>query len=110
MKVGIVLLTHDNVYSVGTDELPVRPAGDKEILQYLVDRCDGFVCSLNTQAKLPSEWLEKPFKDELNLGIKTFETNPPDLLLINRSSDTRDGKKLRLDGWKKTTLEVWIKD
>jgi len=109
MRVGIALLTKDNVYSIN-DELPIRPSDDKEILQYLIDRCKGFVCSMNTEKKLPIKWLEKPFMDDLNLGIETFETHPPDILLINRSSDTRDGKKLRLDGWKKTNLEVWIKD
>jgi len=109
MKIGIALLTKDNVYSI-EGELPTRPTGDKEILEYLIDRCEGFVCSRNTEKKLPIRWLEKPFTNDLNLGIETFKTYPPDILLINRSSDTREGKKLRLDGWKKTNLEVWIKD
>ena len=104
MRIGSLLLTADDVY-VKDGRLPIRPDHDKEWLKYLCKR-GKVIASPNTIKDLP-DWIEYGKPWDLNLGIKTLYTDPPDILLISRSIDKMDGKKFDLSKWEKVEVEVW---
>jgi len=89
--IGVVLLSADGYYVGENGQLPARPWFDKNLLLAIVK---GNVClaSPNTLAGLPKSILAaaKEVTTEakdvtVNLGIATFRSNPPDLLLVVRS-------------------------
>lgn len=86
--IGMVLLSIDNYYLGPNGELPARPYFDKDLLLAL---CKGMnvLCSPNTEKDLPKSVFNAAntvnsvahLKD-VNLGIATFKTNPPDIMLV----------------------------
>jgi hypothetical protein len=106
--IGMVLLSINNYYIGHTGGLPERPDFDKDLLLAL---CKGMnvLCSPNTEKHLPKSVFEAAntvnsvahLKD-INLGIATFKTNPPDIMLVVRGiSSLKGGKKFDMQ---------WLKD
>jgi len=89
---GIVLLSADNFYLREDGSLPARPSWDKGFLLHLV-KGKKILCSVNTFCGLPpsmlgivSGWTTDPTDDwDVNLGISTFRTNPPDIMYVVRT-------------------------
>ena len=117
MKVGIMLLSQDNMYVDKNGKLPKRPKFDKELLTALV-KGQMFTCSENTFEDLPDSILKNAFytrgRDyDINLGVATFR-NAPHLLIVTRSEEyLQGGKHFSLKGYKRyfegNGLELWIK-
>ena len=98
--IGIVLLSADNYYVGLSDELPPRPHFDKALLLAVCKGMD-VLCSANTEKGLPKSVKQvantvnvpSTLKD-VNLGIATFKSDPPDVLLLVRSRGLLYGGKL----------------
>ena len=118
MKVGIILLSQDNMYVDNHGRLPKRPDFDKELLVALV-KGQKFTCSENTFNDLPDSIMKNAYytagRDyDVNLGIKTFKWDKPHLLLVTRSPQyLNSGKHFSLEGYNRyfdsPTLEIWIR-
>ena len=118
MKVGILLLSIDDVYLDCNGNLPRRPRFDKELLLGLT-RGHKIVAGPNTMRALPDSVLghaevvawEEDY--DVNLGIVTMSVNPPHLLIVVRNrTKLRCGKKFDLTPYdsvfKSLHLELWI--
>jgi len=118
MKVGIILLSQDNMYVDNHGRLPKRPDFDKELLVALVNGQE-YVCGRGTEKSLPKSITENAkFCNaddyDINLGIITLHTNPPHMLIVTRSQEyIHTGKHFSLEGYNRyfdcSTLEIWIK-
>lgn len=106
--IGMVLLSIDGYYVGSTGGLPERPDFDKDLLLAL---CKGMnvLCSPNTEKDLPASVHKvantvnsATYLKDINLGIVTFKTNPPDVMLVVRGINSlKDGKKFDMQ---------WLKD
>jgi len=101
--IGIILLSRDGFYLREDGSLPDRPAFDKTLLLHLVKN-KVILCSMNTHRTLPGSVLNacksvttnETEEWDINLGILTFRTAPPDLMYVIRSElDMLSGKKFR---------------
>ncbi len=116
MKVGIILLSQNDMYVDSEGNLPTRPDFDKELLVAL---CKGqkFTCGTNTIWTLPPSIMDNAYYDrnyDINLGIITLVQDPPHLLLVSRSDDYMiDGKSFSLKSYKRyfesEYFELWIR-
>lgn len=112
--IGIVLVSRDGYYLDSEGDLPERPKGDKKFLVNLVYN-KIVLCSTNTLKDLPRSiyisaagfTTDPTAKYDVNLGINTFKSAPPDIMLVVRSNKNIDmscgvsTKFFRLD-WLKT--------
>lgn len=101
MNVGVVLISKDGFYLGPNGELPKRPAWDKSFITALAtDRL--VLCSTNTWPVLPPSIVrgakrichdrgavELPY--DVNFGIATFSSHPPDMLLVVHSLSNLEG-------------------
>ena len=102
--IGIVLLSADGYYVGLNGELPKRPWFDKDLLLAL---CKGMnvLCSPNTEKDLPTSVVKaaniidtNPHHKSVNLGISTFRSNPPDIMIVVQNSQfLGEGKKFDRD-------------
>lgn len=98
--IGIVLISTDGYYVGPNGELPKRPWFDKGLLLAL---CKGMnvLCSPNTKNDLPNSVIKVAntvnspiWQADVNLGISTFRSTPPDIMLVVRGTDNLNkGKK-----------------
>ena len=119
MKVGIVVLSKDNIYLDCNGALPRRPKFDKQLLTEL-SKGQKIVAGPNTMRTLPPSIIDNAevvaWEEDydVNLGIITMKINPPHLLIVvrNRALLVR-GKKFDLSPYdsvfKSLHLELWIK-
>jgi hypothetical protein len=101
--IGIVLISADGYYLGPNGELPKRPWFDKDLLLGI---CKGMniLCSPNTERTLPASICKvantvnsSTHMKDVNLGISTFKTTPPDILILVQSSQfLGEGKKFDL--------------
>lgn len=126
MIVGIVLLAQDDCYVGPNGELPERPAFDKKFITQLA-KGRNIVCSENTAKVLPNS-IKRVANDvtqknqcqstDVNFGISTFRSTPPDMMIIIRSpQETIIGGKefdfTELENeyilvYCNTEIEIWI--
>ncbi|MCI4435393.1 MAG: hypothetical protein JHC33_01100 [Ignisphaera sp.] len=95
--IGIVLISADGYYLGPNGELPERPWFDKDLL---LGVCKGMniLCSPNTEIALP-ESVRKVANTvnsyihqyDVNLGISTFKSNPPDVMILVQSRQLLKG-------------------
>lgn len=97
--IGMVLLSIDDYYVSSTGGLPARPDFDKDLLLAL---CKGMnvLCSPNTKKDLPNSVIKvantvnsPTWQADVNLGISTFRSNPPDVMLVVRGTNALNGGK-----------------
>lgn len=105
MKLGVLLLSKNNVYIGEDGNLPTRPRFDKTLITDII-KGQRVLCSIKTLRSLPPSILEAgyfttdPTKDyDINFGISTLKEAPVDMLMIIRSTDTLDGTEFRLDNY-----------
>jgi hypothetical protein len=97
--IGIVLVSADGYYLGPNGELPKRPWFDKDLL---LGVCKGMnvLCSPNTAKDLPAS-IHKVANTvnsgthlkDINLGISTFRTTSPDVMIIVQSDQFLGGGK-----------------
>jgi hypothetical protein len=97
--IGIVLLSLDDYYLSADGELPARPLFDKELLLALCKNAN-IGCSPNTEKALPKSIRDvastinsTTWRPNVNLGIRTFRTAPPDIMLVVRGNNWLNGGK-----------------
>jgi hypothetical protein len=106
--IGLILLTPDNKYIID-GKIPPRPKDDKHILTGICENAH-IICSENTADTLPYSIrnaakgiyvnpqdiadLLPTTEPVVNLGISTFRTYPPSMLIVVRSKPAT-GKKWR---------------
>lgn len=118
MKLGIMLLSSNNVYISAEGNLPKRPRWDKTFITDLV-KGQRVLCSAQTLKTLPASILgagyftTDPDNDyDINFGVSTFATSPVDMLFVVRSSGDMEGKQFRLEDYvlihrPSTSFEIW---
>jgi len=114
MKVGLILLTENNVYVSNEGNLPKRPPFDKALLKSIVS---GEKVSLQGYETLPPS-IQAIIAQGPAQGGDTFPITIPEigtvkLLIISRSNVEMEGKQFRMDNFrrlvKQDQLELWIR-
>lgn len=107
--IAMVLLTEDDSYEV-EGRLPQRPIGDKNILR-------GFYKNTYRdrlkKTELPDSIANVMSITPTELPVRIRDIGKSDIIIVNRSKEYTEGKetkKFRLDGYHRTTMEVWVKD
>lgn len=121
MKLGVMLLSANNVYVSHHGHLPKRPAFDKTFITDII-KGQRVLCSYETLQSLPKSiisaakyfTIDTNAEYDINFGVSTFKDAPVDILFIVRNNDTMNGKKFRLEDYElmlKPTneFEIWRK-
>ena len=121
MKLGIILLSQNNIYVSEAGALPKRPRFDKTLITDII-RGQRVLCSAKTLKTLPASILGAGYFTtdvnndyDINFGIETFKSAPVDMLFVVRSNTEMEGKEFRLDDYtlifKPTkSFEIYRKD
>jgi hypothetical protein len=98
--IGIVLLSLDDYYLSADGKLPARPLFDKDLLLALCKNAN-IGCSPNVAKDLPKSIRDvastinsTTWAPNVNLGISTFRTAPPDIMLVVRGHSWLNEGKL----------------